>query len=55
MLARFFKDGSGAMIVEYGLIAAIIAVSVIGGAMMIGSAIDGNMTTVATNVGPPPA
>lgn len=50
MLARFMNDESGAMIVEYGLIIAIIAVSIIGGATMIGSSIDENMTDVATKI-----
>ena len=50
MLACFLKDESGAMIVEYGLIAAIIAVSVIGGAMMVGSTVDEDLTTIADTV-----
>ena len=52
MFARYLRDESGAMIVEYGLIVAIIAVSVIGGSMMIGSSIDDNLNEVATTVGP---
>lgn len=52
MFARYLREESGAMIVEYGLIVAIIAVSVIGGSMMIGSSIDDNLNEVATTVGP---
>ena len=54
MLARFINDESGAMIVEYGLLVAIIAGSIIGGSMMVGSSIDENMTDVATAIDEPP-
>lgn len=37
ILARFAKDESGATAIEYGLIAALIALAVIGGATTIGS------------------
>ena len=54
MFARFMNDESGAMIVEYGLLVAIIAVSIIGGAMMVGSSIDENLADVATKIDEPP-
>jgi len=53
MFARFMNDESGAMIVEYGLLVAIIAVSIIGGAMMVGSSIDENLADVATKIDEP--
>jgi pilus assembly protein Flp/PilA len=31
LIARFFKNNSGATAIEYGLIAALVAVAVIGG------------------------
>ncbi|MEM6625482.1 MAG: Flp family type IVb pilin [Pseudomonadota bacterium] len=36
-LVRFLKDKSGATAIEYGLIAALIAVAVIGGATTVGN------------------
>ncbi|MCR9124026.1 MAG: Flp family type IVb pilin [Phyllobacteriaceae bacterium] len=37
MFARFLKDESGATAIEYGLIAALIAVAIIAGASAIGT------------------
>jgi len=37
IFARFMKDESGATAIEYGLIAALIAVAIIGGATAIGN------------------
>lgn len=37
MFARFLKDESGATAIEYGLIAALIAVAIIGGVTALGS------------------
>ena len=51
MLARYLKDESGAMIVEYGLIVSIIAISVIGGSMMIGSNINEKFVDLADTIG----
>ncbi|MFN4183925.1 MAG: Flp family type IVb pilin [Alphaproteobacteria bacterium HGW-Alphaproteobacteria-18] len=36
MFARFLKDESGATAIEYGLIAALIAVAIIGGVSALG-------------------
>ena len=36
IVSRFVKDESGATAIEYGLIAALIAVAIIGGATAIG-------------------
>ena len=40
LFARFVKDESGATAIEYGLIAALIAVAIIGGASALGSSLD---------------
>ena len=53
MFARYLREESGAMIVEYGLLVAIIAGSIIGGAMMVGSSIDENLADVATKIDEP--
>ena len=37
IFARFLKDESGATAIEYGLIAALISVAIIGGATAVGS------------------
>lgn len=37
LFTRFLKDSSGATAIEYGLIAALIAVAIIGGAGFFGS------------------
>ncbi len=39
MLRRFLKDESGATAIEYGLIATLIGVAIIGGASATGTAI----------------
>ena len=46
-LRRFADDESGATAIEYGLIAALIAVVIIGGLQSIG----GNLKTTFNNVG----
>ncbi|MDZ7927782.1 MAG: Flp family type IVb pilin [Agrobacterium sp.] len=47
IFARFLKDESGATAIEYGLIAALISVAIIGGATTVGSQIG----TLFTNIG----
>ncbi|MQB11026.1 MULTISPECIES: Flp family type IVb pilin [Agrobacterium] len=58
IFARFLKDESGATAIEYGLIAALISVAIIGGATTVGSQIGTlfknigtKMTTAATASG----
>ena len=46
-LARFFKDESGATAIEYGLIAALIAVAIITGVTSLGSNTQATFSTVA--------
>jgi len=45
---RFVKDESGATAIEYGLIAALIAVGIIGAARLLGSQISTTFNTVTT-------
>ena len=47
LVSRFFKDESGATAIEYGLIAALISVAIIGGATSLGTGINSSFTTVS--------
>ena len=49
-LARFLRDESGATAIEYGLIAALIAVVIIGAVTTVGTNLSGTFTTVAGSV-----
>ena len=49
-IARFCKNESGATAIEYGLIAALIAVVVIGAVTAVGSSLSGTFSSVATAV-----
>ena len=49
-IARFFKDESGATAIEYGLIAALIAVVVIGAVTAVGTGLSGTFNTVSGSV-----
>lgn len=46
-VSRFLKNESGATAIEYGLIAALIAVVIIGAVTGAGSAVNDTFTTVA--------
>ncbi|KJF68895.1 Flp family type IVb pilin [Rhizobium nepotum] len=51
IFTRFLKDESGATAIEYGLIAALISVAIVGGATTVGSQIKllfGNIATKMT-------
>jgi pilus assembly protein Flp/PilA len=50
MIVRFVKDESGATAIEYGLIAALIAVGIIAAARALGSQISATFNAVATNM-----
>lgn len=50
MFARFLKDESGATAIEYGLIAALIAVAIIGGVSAVGTKVNGTMSNVAASL-----
>ncbi|MDP1555608.1 MAG: Flp family type IVb pilin [Hyphomonas sp.] len=50
MFARFLKDESGATAIEYGLIAALIAVAIIGGVTALGTSANATFNEVATAI-----
>ena len=50
LFARFAKDESGATAIEYGLIAALIAVALIAGATALGSSLNTAFNSIAGKV-----
>lgn len=48
---RFLKDEDGATAIEYGLIAALISVVIIGAATAVGTALTTTFNSVATALG----
>ncbi len=50
MFARFLKDESGATAIEYGLIAALIAVAIIGGVTALGTSTNDTFNAVADKI-----
>jgi pilus assembly protein Flp/PilA len=50
MLRRFVRDESGATAIEYGLIAALIAVVIIGAVTAVGTNLSTQFNTVATTL-----
>ena len=50
LFSRFVKNESGATAIEYGLIAALIAVVVIGAVTAVGTKLSSTFTTVSTSV-----
>jgi pilus assembly protein Flp/PilA len=53
LVSRFLKDESGATAIEYGLIAAGIAVVIIAAVQLVGSNLNGTFGSVATAVQSP--
>jgi pilus assembly protein Flp/PilA len=53
IVARFAKDESGATAIEYGLIAALIAVAIIVGAGNLGTALNAKFEFLADKVNNP--
>lgn len=49
-IARFFKNESGATAIEYGLIAALIAVAIIGAVSTLGSNTSATFNEVSGNL-----
>jgi len=47
-VSRFFKDESGATAIEYGLIAALIAVVIIGAVTTLGTDVSGTFEATST-------
>lgn len=50
LVARFMKDESGATAIEYGLIAALIAVAIIAGAGALGNELDNQFDDLANKL-----
>ena len=55
LIARFVKDESGATAIEYGLIAALIAIAIIVGAGQLGTSLNTKFTDLATCLDNPDA
>lgn len=49
-MKKLFKSKSGATAIEYGLIAALIAVAIIGGATLVGSNTEATFQNVASEI-----
>ena len=49
-LTRFWSDQSGATAIEYGLLAALISVVIIGAVKLVGSNMSTKFTAVANNL-----
>ena len=49
-LLRFVRDDSGATAIEYGLIASLIAVVIIGAAGALGTKLKGTFNNIANNL-----
>ncbi len=50
LVSKFLKDESGATAIEYGLIAALISVAIIGGATTLGSNIGSTFNKIAKQI-----
>jgi pilus assembly protein Flp/PilA len=50
ILQKFLKDESGATAIEYGLIAALIAVVIITGVTAVGTSLSTTFNSIATSV-----
>ena len=50
LVSRFLKDESGATAIEYGLIAAGIAIAIITAVQGVGTALKGNFSTISTSL-----
>ena len=50
LFVRMLRDESGATAIEYGLIAALIAVAAIAGMSAVGSGLQGLFTTVSSDL-----
>ena len=49
-IMRFLNNESGATAIEYGLIAAGIAVAIVATVQLVGTSLDGTFTTVNSNL-----
>jgi pilus assembly protein Flp/PilA len=50
LLRRFCKDESGATAIEYGLIAALVAVAIIAALQLVGGSLTNTYTAVSTAI-----
>ena len=50
LISRFVRDESGATAIEYGLIAALIAVVIITAVQAVGTKLSGTFTTISGNL-----
>lgn len=50
LFSRFAKDDSGATAIEYGLIAAIVAVVLVGALVMVGGGLETAFTNINTEL-----
>jgi pilus assembly protein Flp/PilA len=50
LVARFLKNESGATAIEYGLIAALIAVAIVVGARAVGTSLDTKFDEISTAI-----
>ncbi|MEH2563842.1 MULTISPECIES: Flp family type IVb pilin [unclassified Bradyrhizobium] len=50
LVSRFMKDESGATAIEYGLIAAGIAIAIITAVQGVGTKLTGTFTTISTSL-----
>jgi pilus assembly protein Flp/PilA len=50
LFSRFIADESGVTAIEYGLIAALIAVVIIGAIQTVGTSLSGTFSTVASSL-----
>jgi pilus assembly protein Flp/PilA len=50
LVSRFISDEAGATAIEYGLLAALIAVVIIGAVKLVGSNLSNTFTNVANNL-----
>jgi pilus assembly protein Flp/PilA len=51
MLTNFFSDEQGATAIEYGLIAALIAVVIIAAVTLVGTKLSTTFNSIASNIG----
>ena len=50
LILKFLKDESGATAIEYGLIAAGIAIAIITAVQGVGTALNGNFSSISTSL-----
>jgi len=51
MLKKYLQDESGATAVEYGIIAALISITLVAGATLMGGSLNSKFESVSTEVG----